>query len=100
MQSYTKLVRDKIPEILDAKGILYEKRIASLEEYKTALIQKLLEEATEFAEAGSPEELADVMEVVVALRELPEFATVEELRIAKREERGGFGGRIVVKGEK
>lgn len=44
MTSYNKLVRDKIPEILDKKGISYEKRIASLEEYKSELIKKLGEE--------------------------------------------------------
>lgn len=39
MQPYNKLVRDKIPEMLDAKGISYEKRVASEEEYKIELIK-------------------------------------------------------------
>ena len=64
MESYHKLVRDKIPEILDGKGVSYEKRTASPEEYKAELIKKLDEEIQEFAEAGDPEELADVVEVV------------------------------------
>ena len=100
MIPYNKLVRDKIPEILDMKGISYEKRIASDEEYKTELIKKLIEESKEFSEAGDPEELADVIEVVKALRQLPEYANVEVIRQKKNEERGGFEKKIILKGEK
>lgn len=100
MSHYNKLVRDKIPEILDAKGVAYEKRIATPEEYRVELIQKLVEEAQEFAEAGAPEELADVLEVIAALKTLPEYAEVEEVKSKKFKERGGFEGRIILKGEK
>jgi len=41
MVSYNKLVRNKIPKILDARGVLYEKRVASFDEYKSELIKKL-----------------------------------------------------------
>jgi len=54
MTQYDKLVRDRIPEILDAKGVSYTKRIADTQEYKDELIRKLVEEANEFAEAGRP----------------------------------------------
>ncbi|HRH22488.1 MAG TPA: nucleoside triphosphate pyrophosphohydrolase [Candidatus Paceibacterota bacterium] len=100
MESYNKLVRDNIPEILDKKGVSYEKRIASLDEYKTELIKKLGEEVAEFSEAGDPEELADVMEVVEALKTLAEYSAVESLRQEKREKRGGFDKRIILKGQK
>ena len=100
MESYNKLVRDKIPEILDEKGVSYEKRIASPEEYKEELIKKLGEEIKEFSEVGDPEELADVMEVIEALRRLPKYSDVEDIRIKKQEERGGFNDRIILKGEK
>jgi predicted house-cleaning noncanonical NTP pyrophosphatase (MazG superfamily) len=100
MASYNKLVRDKIPALLDRKGVAYEKRVASPEEYKQELIKKLQEEAAEFAMAGSPEELADVMEVVDALCKLPEYKEVSLLQTKKREERGGFEQRIILKGEK
>lgn len=100
MTSYNKLVRDRIPEILDEKGVPYEKRIADPDEYKLELIKKLGEEIIEFAEEGNPEELADVIEVIEALKILPEYADVEALRLAKREERGGFDERIILKGEK
>ncbi len=100
MATYNKLVRDKIPEILDKKGVSYEKRIASDVEYKVELVKKLEEEVTEFQEALSADELADVMEVVEAFKSLPEYADVEILRIQKRGERGGFEKRFILKGEK
>lgn len=93
MSHYEKLVRDRIPEILDAKGVPYEKRIADDAEYRAELIKKLVEEANEFAEAGAVEELA-------ALRTLPEYQDVEAVREQKAIERGGFSDRIILKGEK
>lgn len=100
MESYNKLVRDKIPEILDKKGVSYEKRIATPEEYKEELILKLVEESKEFSLNGEPEELADVLEVIEALKMLPDYENVEELRREKKKERGGFEEKIILKGEK
>ncbi len=97
---YEKLVRDKIPAYLESKGIPHEKHIAEDAEYRSELIKKLSEECAEFAEAGAIEELADVLEVVEALKALPEYATVEEVRRAKCEEKGGFALRYIVRGEK
>lgn len=100
MESYNKLVRDNIPEHLDSRGIPYEKRIANVEEYKEELIKKLDEEIREFIEAKNIEELADVIEVIEALKKLPEFANAEEIRIKKLVEKGGFDKKIILKGEK
>ena len=100
MEGYTKLVRDNIPEILTEKGIPYEQRVAEESEYKTELIKKLGEETQEFQEAGSVEELADIIEVVEALKSLPEYGNVEEIRQVKLKEKGGFTKRLIVKGEK
>lgn len=100
MEKYNKLVRDRVPEMLDSKNISYEKRIASPEEYKIELIKKLGEEAREFETDGSVEELADVLEVIEALKRLPEYTNVEEVKQKKKEERGGFEERIILKGEK
>ena len=100
-EPYNKLVRDYIPEIIKAKGGTYEDlRIASPEEYKEELIKKLGEEAKEFGAEPSVEELADVLEVLEALKTLPEYANVEEIRLKKRAERGGFDKRIILKGKK
>ena len=101
MTTYNKLVRDNIPDILDKKGIAYEKRIATPEEYKVELIKKLLEEVDEFSQSdGDINELADVIEVVESLKRLSDYSEVEELRLKKRVERGGFDQRIILKGEK
>ena len=100
MAYYEKLVRDRIPEILDKKGVPYEQRIADDAEYRAELIKKLVEEAAEFAEAGAIEELADVLEVVDALRTLSEYSDVEMVQGQKAEERGGFIKRFILKGEK
>ena len=100
MESYNKLVRDKIPEILDKKGVAYEKRTASPEEYRAELIKKLNEEIQEFFEAEDVEELADVIEVIEALKKFPEYSKVEVIRKKKREERGGFDKKIILKGQK
>ena len=100
MNHYNKLVRDKIPQILDKKGVPYEKRTASFEEYKEELIKKLLEEANEFMIAKNSEELADVMEVIESLKSLSDYSDVERVRLAKLEEKGGFSGRVILKGRK
>lgn len=96
---YNKLVRDKIPEHLDSKGISYEKRIANEEEFKQELIKKLDEEIKEFMEDKSIEELADIVEVISALKKLPEFANLEEVKNKKLEEKGGFDKKIILKGK-
>jgi len=85
---------------LDAKGVVYEKRIASDQEYKEELLKKINEEVQEFLEAGNIEELVDVLEVVEALKKLPEYSDVDKIRQIKREEKGGFDDRIILKGEK
>ncbi len=99
-EHYEKLVRDDIPGMLDAKGISYEKRHADDEEYRQALIRKLSEEVEEFLESETVEELADIMEVVRALRRLPQYENAKEVQRAKREERGSFDKRIILKGNK
>jgi predicted house-cleaning noncanonical NTP pyrophosphatase (MazG superfamily) len=101
MEKYEKLVRDRIPEILDTKGISYEKKVASPEEYKVELLKKITEEVAEFTESnGDIKELADILEVVDALKKLPEYAMVEDIQRVKREEKGSFDQKFIVKGEK
>lgn len=66
-KEYYKLVRNKIPEIIEASGKKATIRIADDAEYPVLLRQKLLEEVNEFLENDAPEELADITEVVLSL---------------------------------
>ncbi|MDO8659549.1 MAG: nucleoside triphosphate pyrophosphohydrolase [Candidatus Parcubacteria bacterium] len=100
METYDKLVRDNIPKELDSKGINFEQHTASPEEYKKRLIEKLAEEVKELREDGNIEELADVLEVIEALKKFPEYTNVEEVRKKKLTEKGGFERRLILKGEK
>lgn len=97
---YNKLVRDKIPEILDSKGIKYEKRVVDKDEYISELIKKLKEEVDEFLQDGSIEELSDVLEVIKALENTDKYSNLEEVRVNKKEEKGGFERGYICKGEK
>jgi len=95
-----KLVRDKLPEIMRAAGLDVFERTLDDEAFIQALRGKLSEETVELLAAETREELlgelADVMEVVLALGAAHGFsaAEVEARRLAKREERGGFDARV------
>ncbi|MCK5416768.1 nucleoside triphosphate pyrophosphohydrolase [Candidatus Parcubacteria bacterium] len=95
--SYYKLVRDKIPEIIEAKGINSINHIASDEEYENALLNKLKEEVQEFVEDSCEEEMADIMEVIYAILKQKQFSfeDVEKIRKKKAKERGAFEKRII-----
>ena len=89
---YHKLVRDKIPEIIAANGGKAEFRQLSDEEYIVCLEQKLDEEAGEYHRDKTPEELADILEVVYALAATAGCSREELMEIyrKKHETRGGF----------
>lgn len=93
---FNKLVRDKIPDIIEMSGAHPITRILNREEYLHCLEEKLDEEVREFHGEKSLEELADILEVVCALAEA-QGASPEELRqtyLEKHERRGGFSRRI------
>ncbi len=95
---HNKLVRDRIPEIIERAGKKPTIRIAEEEEYRVLLQQKLIEEVNEYLETNNPEELADILEVVSALGITCGLSMDQIIRIArgKRESRGGFEQRIVL----
>ncbi|WP_135535291.1 nucleoside triphosphate pyrophosphohydrolase [Halostella pelagica] len=95
---YDKLVRDRIPEIIEADGETPVIHAAEGTEYERRLREKLDEEIAEFYEDGRIEELADVLEVVYALCDLKGVSAerLEAIRAEKAEERGGFEERIVL----
>lgn len=91
-----KLVRDKIPEIIEASGQKCECKILSEEDVIFALETKLDEELAEYREDHSIEELADILEVILALTKARGYS-MDELADTfkkKRAERGGFYDRI------
>ena len=91
-----KLVRDKIPEIIKASDATPLTRILETEEYLSCLETKLDEEVQEFHESKSPEELADILEVVYALAEAHGCSREQLLDLyeTKNAARGGFKKRI------
>lgn len=93
---YNKLVRDKIPEIIQADSKTAKTRVLNDQDYLEALIKKLQEEVTELAAARNTEELADVHEVLIALAEALgiDHKELERVRKAKAELRGGFTDRV------
>ena len=93
---YNKLVRDKIPTIINAQGKKANIRILTDEEYLRALEAKLDEEVSEFHKDQNLEELADILEVLYALAENLGHSKEEllEAREKKHRERGGFRDRV------
>lgn len=93
---HNKLIRDKIPEIIEANRGKYELRVMEVEEFKKELKKKLIEESREAQNAGGKEsitkELADVLEIIKSIAESEniEFTSVEQEQTKKKEKRGGF----------
>lgn len=96
LKEYHKLVRDEIPRIIAESGKRCEVTVLSPEEYLAMVDRKLREELDEYLESGSPEELADLLEVVRAAAKArgSSIEQVEEIRVRKAEERGGFEKRL------
>ena len=83
---YNKLVRDKIPhQINNEQGRKANYKILSDEQYIQELDKKLFEEAHEFIEEYSVEELGDLMEVIFTIMEIKNISIqqVEETRKIK-----------------
>lgn len=69
MPSYQKLVRDNIPEIIEAAGKKPVTLILDEASFLSELDRKLNEECAEYQESKSMEELADMLEVMYAIAE-------------------------------
>ena len=67
MKVYNKLVRDRIPEIIEQQGSTCQVRVLTDAEYLQALERKLDEELAEYHASGDVEELADLLEVIHAI---------------------------------
>lgn len=95
---YNKLVRDRIPEMIEKKGEKAVIRIADAEEYFQKLKEKLREEVEEFFESQNEEEMADILEVISAICDFRniEMKQLERLRDKKAKEKGRFEKRIIM----
>lgn len=98
VKRYHKLVRDRIPEIIEQSGKTCITSILSADEYLTMLDEKLSEELAEYQQDKSMEELADLLEVLMAVAKArgSSFEEVEAIRRQKAEKRGGFEKRILL----
>ena len=96
---YDKLVRDNIPAIIEQSGRTCAVEPLDDQQFRAALLAKLVEEATEAAEAV-PEsllaELADVDEVLDATLAAHGLtrAQLDAERARRRSERGAFTNRL------
>lgn len=99
--SYNKLVRDKIPQIIERnEGRSCKTRILDDEEYIVELNTKIQEELTEYLESGEIEELADLEEVLRAILDSKgvSYEEFERIRLEKVKKRGAFKDRIYLEG--
>ncbi len=96
--AYHKLVRDRIPEVIEASGKQALFHTADHDAMMEYLHEKLKEEAAEYLQSNSLEELADLLEVIHGITKCmgKAWEEVEAVRLAKRQERGGFENGIVL----
>jgi predicted house-cleaning noncanonical NTP pyrophosphatase (MazG superfamily) len=97
-KKYRKLVRDRIPAIIEAGGKACVWEILPEAEYLRVLDTKLEEELAEYQESKSIEELADLLEVIRAVAAARGFSweQLEQIRQEKFIARGGFEKKILL----
>lgn len=95
---YHKLVRDRIPEIIEKDGKFCRWQHVSEEKFAALLEEKAEEELAELRCAQSPEKLADLLEVLhsLAVARGWDWSELESLRAQKAVEHGGFAQRILL----
>ena len=95
---YNKLVRDRIPEIIEKSGKSCVTRTLEDDEYIKMLDTKLDEELTEYHQDQNIEELADLLEVIRACAMARGYSVeeLENIRHQKAEECGAFFDRIML----
>ena len=94
-----KLVRDRIPEIIEASGKTCKTEILSDDEYLKMIDAKLDEELVEYHKDQNIEELADLIEVIHAAAKARGYTLdeLERVRTEKAVKRGGFEKKLLLK---
>ena len=95
---YNKLVRDKIPQIIEQNGGKATFRQLLPEEYVHYLEIKLDEEVGEYHHDKTVEELADILEVIYALANAHGVSKEEFMAVyqEKHDRRGGFEEKLLL----
>lgn len=97
---HNKLVRDKIPEIINQAGKECKIKILNDDKYSNELKKKLCEEAKEVLETKSKQELigeiSDVLEIIDALKEVYKIDDQELIKAknSKANKNGAFKEKI------
>jgi predicted house-cleaning noncanonical NTP pyrophosphatase (MazG superfamily) len=99
MKKYGKLVRDRIPEIIEQTGKSATWRELSTDDFRLALRAKVLEEAKELVDAADDAllaELADLAEVIETILCAYDLTSdeLDAARQRKNDERGAFTRRL------
>jgi predicted house-cleaning noncanonical NTP pyrophosphatase (MazG superfamily) len=96
---FNKLVRDRIPEVIERAGKRANVEALSDAEFLAAVDAKLQEELDEYLASGDPTELADLLETLYAasLARGVDRDELEQIRLKKRKERGGFELKLFLK---
>ena len=99
MIEYDKLIRDKIPEIIEQSGKKCIVDVMDNDTYIEYLNQKLNEELAEYQQDKSIEELADLLEVIYAVVAARGYSVeeLERIRLEKAEKRGAFEKKLLLK---
>lgn len=99
MKVYDKLVRDRIPEIIEASGSKCEIEVVSDEVALEYLYKKLHEEVEELLSDKNLDEIADIIEVLFAIGKKYGYSEDDVLgrRNDKMNARGGFENNLVLK---
>lgn len=97
--TYNKLVRDRIPEIIEKDGKTCIVETLSKEKYLEMLDAKSDEELAEYHKDQNIEELADLLEVLLATAKARGYSAeeLEKVRREKSEKRGGFEKRLLLR---
>jgi predicted house-cleaning noncanonical NTP pyrophosphatase (MazG superfamily) len=96
---YNKLIRDRIPEIIEKSGKKAIVETLNESDYINFLKVKLEEELEEFKKSEDIEEIADIIEVLYAIVEFKGMSIkdLEKIRLEKAEKRGAFKKRLLLK---
>ena len=98
VKHYNKLVRDLIPEIIEADGKTCVTKVLDDKTYLEMIDAKFDEELAEYHKDQNIEELADILELIYAATKARGYTIeqLEQVRAKKAEKRGAFDKKILL----